>query len=46
MMLAAIAAYRRDKERAERTVVPARAAAAASGWQAYGRRSQMRGGLR
>jgi acetyl-CoA carboxylase, biotin carboxylase subunit len=44
-MMAAIAAYRRDKERA------AMAAAVASGggtdpWKSFGRRSQMRGGLR
>ncbi len=49
MMLAAIAAYRRDKERAERTVYHAGGAGGAGGgsaWQAFGRRSGMRGGLR
>ena len=45
MMLAAIAAYRRDKEQAERAVYRP-GGGGGSGWQAYGRRSQMRGGLR
>ena len=44
-MLAAIAAYRRDKQRAERAVYHG-GSGGGSGWQAYGRRSQMRGGLR
>jgi acetyl-CoA carboxylase biotin carboxylase subunit len=46
MMLAAIAAYRRDKERAERRVYHAGGGGGASPWQSFGRRSQMRGGLR
>jgi len=46
LMLAAIAAYRRDKERAERTVYRPGGAEGGSGWQSFGRRSQMRGGLR
>jgi len=43
VMIAAIAAYRRDKERSERAVYHA---GGANPWQSYGRRSQMRGGLR
>jgi acetyl-CoA carboxylase biotin carboxylase subunit len=46
LMIAAIAAYRRDKERSERAVYHASGANGASPWQSYGRRSQMRGGLR
>jgi hypothetical protein len=45
-MIAAIAAYRRDKERSERAVYHASGGTGASPWQSYGRRSQMRGGLR
>jgi len=45
-MLAAIAAYRRDKERSERAAHHAGSSAPASGWREYGRRSQMRGMLR
>jgi acetyl-CoA carboxylase biotin carboxylase subunit len=45
LMIAAIAAYRRDKERAERTVYRP-GGGGGSGWQGFGRRSQMRGGLR
>jgi acetyl-CoA carboxylase biotin carboxylase subunit len=45
MMLAAIAAYRRDKLRAERAgAEPANTAT--SEWKSFGRRSQMRGMLR
>jgi acetyl-CoA carboxylase biotin carboxylase subunit len=44
LMLAAIAAYRRDKERSERAVY--RPGGGGGGWQSFGRRSQMRGGLR
>jgi acetyl-CoA carboxylase biotin carboxylase subunit len=46
IMLAAIAAYRRDKERSERRVYHAGGANGGSSWQSFGRRSQMRGGLR
>jgi acetyl-CoA carboxylase biotin carboxylase subunit len=46
LMLAAIAAYRRDKERAERTGHHGAAAAGGSPWKEFGRRSGMRGGLR
>ena len=46
MMLAAIAAYRRDKERAERLDFRPVAAAAESPWKSVGRRAQMRGSLR
>ena len=46
-MLAAIAAYRRDKERAARaTAVAAGSGVAEDPWKQFGRRSQMRGGLR
>jgi acetyl-CoA carboxylase biotin carboxylase subunit len=44
-MLAAIAAYRRDKERATRAAVSG-AARAGDPWKELGRRSQMRGTLR
>jgi acetyl-CoA carboxylase biotin carboxylase subunit len=46
LMLAAIAAYQRDKERSERAAHQAPAAGGASGWREFGRRSQMRGTLR
>jgi len=46
MMLAAIAAYRRDKERAERLDFRPVSAAAESAWKSFGRRAQMRSGLR
>ena len=46
LMLAAIAAYRRDKERSERAAQHAGASGPKSGWRDFGRRSQMRGGLR
>jgi acetyl-CoA carboxylase biotin carboxylase subunit len=47
MMLAAIAAYRRDKERAERaSLVNSRAGGAEQPWKSFGRRAQMRGLLR
>jgi acetyl-CoA carboxylase biotin carboxylase subunit len=45
-MLAAIAAYRRDKERATRTVAHAAGARGGDPWKEFGRRGQMRGGLR
>jgi acetyl-CoA carboxylase biotin carboxylase subunit len=45
-LLAAIAAYRRDKERAARAASGAAATAAGDPWKEFGRRSQMRGGLR
>jgi acetyl-CoA carboxylase biotin carboxylase subunit len=45
-MLAAIAAYRRDKERSERISHAATGAPGHGGWKSYGLRSQMRGGLR
>jgi len=45
-MLAAIAAYRRDKERAERASAGAQARGSGTPWTSFGRRSQMRGGLR
>jgi acetyl-CoA carboxylase biotin carboxylase subunit len=46
MMLAAIAAYRRDKERAERLELRPQTAAAENPWKVFGRRAQMRNGLR
>jgi len=45
MVLAAIAAYRRDKARAERAAA-AGAGAAENPWKSFSRRAQMRGGLR
>jgi acetyl-CoA carboxylase, biotin carboxylase subunit len=45
-MLAAIAAYQRDKQRAARKVAGAGGAAAAEPWKEFGRRAQMRGSLR
>ena len=45
-MLAAIAAYRRDKERAARTQTPASESAPGSSWKNFGRKLQMRGGPR
>jgi len=45
-MLAAIAAYRRDKQRATRSGAGATRPAARDPWKEFGRRSQMRGGLR
>jgi acetyl-CoA carboxylase biotin carboxylase subunit len=45
-MLAAIAAYRRDKERATRSVAHSAAARGGDPWKEFGRRGQMRGGLR
>jgi acetyl-CoA carboxylase biotin carboxylase subunit len=44
-MLAAVAAYRRDKARAERAT-SAGSAAGESPWRAFGKRSAMRGWLR
>jgi acetyl-CoA carboxylase biotin carboxylase subunit len=46
VMLAAIAAYRRDKERAERASSTASEGGDDNPWRTFGRRSQMRGGLR
>jgi acetyl-CoA carboxylase biotin carboxylase subunit len=45
-MLAAIAAYRRDKRRAERAQARVGGGGPDSAWKDFGRRSQMRGGLR
>jgi acetyl-CoA carboxylase biotin carboxylase subunit len=45
-MLAAIAAYGRDKERAARAASQSAGAAAGDPWREFGRRTQMRGGLR
>ena len=45
LMLAAIAAYRRDKERASRAASVA-GAGGAEPWKEFGRRAQMRGNLR
>ena len=44
-MLAAIAAYRRDVERASRASAQTGSGAAESGWKTHGRRQLMRGGL-
>ncbi len=43
--LAAIAAYRRDKSRAERASAGATQANGGNPWKEYGKRRQMRGGL-
>jgi len=45
-MLAAIAAYGRDKERAARAASHSAAPAGGEPWREFGRRAQMRGGLR
>ena len=45
-MMAAIAAYRRDKARAGSTSAGAPAAGGQDPWKSFGRRAQMRGGLR
>jgi acetyl-CoA carboxylase biotin carboxylase subunit len=45
-MLAAIAAYRRDKERASRSLGQAVVGGGSDPWKEFGRRGQMRGGLR
>jgi acetyl-CoA carboxylase biotin carboxylase subunit len=46
-MLAAIAAYRRDKQRASSSTMDAgRPVGGGDPWKEYGRRTQMRGGLR
>ncbi len=45
-MLAAIAAYRRDKERAARAASHSAGAPNADPWREFGRRVQMRGGLK
>ena len=45
-ILAAVAAYRRDKARAERASANATRSGSTSSWQEFGRRSQMRGNLR
>jgi acetyl-CoA carboxylase biotin carboxylase subunit len=44
-MLAAIAAYRRDKEQAARASASSAGGSAADPWKQFGRRAQMRGGL-
>ena len=46
LMLAAIAAYRRDKQRAARAEASSAGSADADPWKQFGRRTQMRGGLR
>jgi acetyl-CoA carboxylase biotin carboxylase subunit len=45
-ILAAVAAYRRDKERAERAQAGQPSAGAQNPWKVFGRRLQMRSGLR
>ena len=45
-MLAAIVAYRRDKEQAARASSASTGGATEDPWKQYGRREQMRGGLR
>jgi acetyl-CoA carboxylase biotin carboxylase subunit len=45
-MLAAIAAYRRDKERATRAAAVSAGGAGAEPWKAHGRRARLRGELR
>ena len=45
-MVAAIAAYRRDKQRAGRASAAAGGAGARDSWKEFGRRAQMRGNLR
>jgi acetyl-CoA carboxylase biotin carboxylase subunit len=45
-MLAAIAAYRRDKERASRSLGEPSVGGRSDPWKEFGRRGQMRGGLR
>ena len=45
-MLAAIAAYRRDKEQAARASSASAGGAGVDPWKQYGRRAQMRGDLR
>jgi acetyl-CoA carboxylase biotin carboxylase subunit len=46
LMLGAIAAYRRDKERAERAAYRPAGGGGGDPWREFGRRSQMRGSLR
>jgi acetyl-CoA carboxylase biotin carboxylase subunit len=46
MLLAAIAAYQRDKQRAARVGAGGARPSAGDPWKEFGRRSQMRGGLR
>jgi hypothetical protein len=46
LMMAAIAAYSRDKERAERASSTVVGGGDAAPWTSFGRRSQMRGMLR
>jgi hypothetical protein len=45
-MAAAIAAYRRDKERAARATAVATPGGSDDPWKTFGRRAQLRGGLR
>jgi len=45
-LLAAIAAYRRDKERAARSLAQTSVGSGVDAWKEFGRRGQMRGGLR
>jgi len=42
----AIAAYRRDKERASRSLAQSSVGSGVDAWKEFGRRGQMRGGLR
>jgi acetyl-CoA carboxylase biotin carboxylase subunit len=46
LMLAAIAAYRRDKQRAVGAAAARTGGASEDPWKSFGRRAQMRGGLR
>jgi acetyl-CoA carboxylase biotin carboxylase subunit len=46
IMLAAIAAYRRDKQRAVAAAAARTGGASEDPWKSFGRRAQMRGGLR
>ena len=46
LMLAAIAAYRRDKARAARSAAAGSAGPQRDPWKEHGRRAQLRGGLR
>ena len=45
-MMAAIVAYRRDKQRAARGDGGATGSGGGDPWKTFGRRAQMRGGLR
>jgi hypothetical protein len=45
-MMAAIVAYKRDKQRAAAATAVASGSGGADPWKSFGRRVQMRGGLR